>query len=443
MIDADSADITNTAAIEVRHLTKRYGKTRGVENINFPVRRGEIFGFIGPNGAGRSTTIRTLLGLIRRTSGTASILGLDIERDHVEIMRHVGYLPSEVFYYDGMCASYAASFCPDKDCSTRIEELPERLDLDLNRKIEDMSLGDRKKVGIIQGLMLSPDVLILDEPTSGLDPLMRRTFFDLIRQAALRPGGQHHEVLWCGGRRRRNNPAVDRCLPADCSGSSWHRNLNMATFAGFYGVLMFYIGIMIAAYAMHLGLNAVSRESVDGTYEFLFVRPRSRYSILASKLLAALICLLLFCTVNAISSVGGYLTLDRPAEGETASASDLTTNEPAVSTVCRLDDGLLMVGLVFLAMGAVLASLCRHPETASRIGNCSVLLCYLAGAVYDIFSDHACSWIARVLSPMRYWLPDQILDRVFSVPYGILALGIVVFALTSSLAVFGKRDLTA
>lgn len=219
-------------------------------------------------------------------------------------------------------------------------------------------------------------------------------------------------------------------------------NLNMATFAGFYGVLMFYIGIMIAAYAMHLGLNAVSRESVDGTYEFLFVRPRSRYSILASKLLAALICLLLFCMVNTISSVGGYLTLDRPAEGETASASGLT-NEPPCRLFVDWTMWLLMVGLVFLAVGAVLASLCEHPETASRIGNCSVLLCYLAAVAYDMFSDHACSWIARVLSPMRYWLPDQVLDGVFSVPYGILALGIVAFALTSSFAVFGKRDLTA
>lgn len=176
-------------AIAVSHLTKRYGKSRGIEDVSFDVRAGEIFGFIGPNGAGKSTTIRTLLGLIRKTSGDARILGLDITRDHVEIMRHVGYLPSEVFYYDGMRARdlfrYAASFYPG-DHTLRIKELTERLELDPSMKIEDMSLGNRKKVGIIQGLLHNPEVIILDEPTSGLDPLMQRNFFDLIREEAHR-----------------------------------------------------------------------------------------------------------------------------------------------------------------------------------------------------------------------------------------------------------------
>lgn len=176
-------------AITVSHLTKRYGKARGIEDVSFEVQPGEVFGFIGPNGAGKSTTIRTLLGLIRKTSGDAKILGLDIVRDHVEIMRHVGYLPSEVFYYDGMRArdlfTYAASFYPG-DHSMRIAELSERLELDPNMKIEDMSLGNRKKVGIIQGLLHNPEVIILDEPTSSLDPLMQRTFFDLIREESKR-----------------------------------------------------------------------------------------------------------------------------------------------------------------------------------------------------------------------------------------------------------------
>ncbi|OZG62728.1 ABC transporter [Bifidobacterium lemurum] len=175
-------------AIEIDHLTKRYGAARGIDDVSFTVYPGEIFGFIGPNGAGKSTTIRTLLGLIRKTSGQARVLGLDIERDHVDIMHHVGYLPSEVFYYDGMRAkdllAYAASFHPERDCAGRIRELAERLDLDLNRRIEDMSLGNRKKVGIIQGLLHSPEVIMLDEPTSGLDPLMQRTFFDVIREEA-------------------------------------------------------------------------------------------------------------------------------------------------------------------------------------------------------------------------------------------------------------------
>lgn len=172
-------------AICTHHLTKRYGKARGIEDVNLTVQQGEIFGFIGPNGAGKSTTIRTLLGLIRATSGDASILGLDYVRDRTHILEQVGYLPSEVHYYDGMRArdllQYAASFY-HVDCSRRAQELASRLDLDLNQKIEDMSLGNRKKVGIVQGLMHEPRLIILDEPTSGLDPLMQRTFFDIIRE---------------------------------------------------------------------------------------------------------------------------------------------------------------------------------------------------------------------------------------------------------------------
>lgn len=172
-------------AIDIRHLTKRYGKARGIEDVNLTVRQGEIFGFIGPNGAGKSTTIRTLLGLVRATSGEASILGCDYVHDRTRMLEQVGYLPSEVFYYDGMRArdllKYAASFY-QVDCSKRIAELAARLDLNLDQKIEDMSLGNRKKVGIVQGLMHSPRLLILDEPTSGLDPLVQRSFFDLIRE---------------------------------------------------------------------------------------------------------------------------------------------------------------------------------------------------------------------------------------------------------------------
>lgn len=171
--------------IQTRNLTKRYGKSRGIEDVTLEVNQGEIFGFIGPNGAGKSTTIRTLLGLIRKTSGQASIFGLDCEKQRTAILAEVGYLPSEVFYYDGMRArdllNYAASFYPN-DCTARIGELSERLELNLDQKIEDMSLGNRKKVGIVQGLLHSPKLIILDEPTSGLDPLMQRTFFDLIRE---------------------------------------------------------------------------------------------------------------------------------------------------------------------------------------------------------------------------------------------------------------------
>ena len=171
--------------IETKNLTKSYGKSRGIIDLNLNVKEGEIYGFIGPNGAGKSTTIRTLLSLIKKTSGEATIFGLDCEKDRVKILQNVGYLPSEIFYYDNMKAidllQYSASFYK-KDCTARIKELSQRLDLDLHKKIEDMSLGNKKKVGIIQGLLHDPSLIILDEPTSGLDPLMQRTFFQLIEE---------------------------------------------------------------------------------------------------------------------------------------------------------------------------------------------------------------------------------------------------------------------
>lgn len=174
-----------SAVIETKGLTKFYGKARGIENVDLCVEEGEVFGFIGPNGAGKSTTIRTLLSLIYKTSGEAKIFGLDSEKEKVEILKNVGYLPSEVFYYDNMKAidllKYSGSFY-EKDCTSRIRQLAEALELDLNRKIEDMSLGNKKKVGIIQGLLHSPKLIILDEPTSGLDPLMQHSFFELIQK---------------------------------------------------------------------------------------------------------------------------------------------------------------------------------------------------------------------------------------------------------------------
>lgn len=171
--------------IEIRDLTKMYGKARGVEGISFEVKEGEIFGFIGPNGAGKSTTIRTVLSLIYPTSGDVKIFGLDAIKDSKKIAQDIGYLPSEVFYYDKMrvkdLLNYSASFYK-KDCKKRIEELAHRLNLDLNKKIDDLSYGNKKKVGIVQGLLHSPKLIILDEPTGGLDPLMQQTFFDLLKE---------------------------------------------------------------------------------------------------------------------------------------------------------------------------------------------------------------------------------------------------------------------
>lgn len=170
-------------AIETNKLTKSYGKSRGIIDVDLKVEEGEIFGFIGPNGAGKSTTIRTLLGLIHKTSGEAKIFDLDCEKNKEEILMNVGYLPSEVFYYENMKAidllKYSESFYK-KNCSDKINYLAEELELDLNKKIEDMSLGNKKKVGIIQGLLHSPKLIVLDEPTSGLDPLIQKKFFDII-----------------------------------------------------------------------------------------------------------------------------------------------------------------------------------------------------------------------------------------------------------------------
>lgn len=169
--------------IELQQLTKTYGSARGINNLSFRVEEGEIFGFIGPNGAGKSTTIRTLLGLIYPTSGSAKIFGKDILLHGQEIKKEIGYLPSEVFYYDNMKVKdllhYSASFYK-KDCTKRMNELAALLELDVNKKIDDLSLGNKKKVGIVQGLLHEPRLIILDEPTSGLDPLMQQCFFELL-----------------------------------------------------------------------------------------------------------------------------------------------------------------------------------------------------------------------------------------------------------------------
>ncbi len=171
--------------VALNKLTKYYPHgARGIIDVSFQIETGEIFGFIGPNGAGKSTTIRTLLGLIYPTSGSAEIFGKDCIKFGHEIRKDIGYLPSEVFYYDNMrvleLLKYSASFYGKVDMA-HIKSLADAMDLDLNRKIDDLSYGNKKKVGIVQGLLHRPKLIILDEPTSGLDPLMQQTFFELIR----------------------------------------------------------------------------------------------------------------------------------------------------------------------------------------------------------------------------------------------------------------------
>jgi ABC-2 type transport system ATP-binding protein len=170
--------------IQTNKLTKYYKKhARGIIDVSLDIKKGEIFGFIGPNGSGKSTTVRTLLNLIFPTSGSGIIDGKDIVSESVLIRNQVGYIPSEVYFYEDMTVrnflEYAASF-HSADCTKRRNELIKRLELDLNRTIGELSFGNKKKVAIVQALQFSPNILILDEPTSGLDPFMQNTFFQLI-----------------------------------------------------------------------------------------------------------------------------------------------------------------------------------------------------------------------------------------------------------------------
>lgn len=171
--------------IQTRNLTKYYTRARGIIDMNLSVESGDIFGFIGPNGAGKSTTIRTLLGLISPTSGSARIFGKDIVRDHIDILSHIGYMPSEAMFYHGMRVDEVLRMSASlrgKKCHTETRRLCERFGLDTKKKVEELSLGNRKKVSIVCAFMHEPDLYILDEPTSGLDPLMQKAFFELIHE---------------------------------------------------------------------------------------------------------------------------------------------------------------------------------------------------------------------------------------------------------------------
>lgn len=172
-------------AIAAKGLTKYYGKTRGIEGLDLSVEEGEFFGFIGPNGAGKSTTIRTLLGLITPNRGNAKIFGKDIRTQKTAILRETGYLPSEALFYPGMKVKEVLRLSADlrkQDCSAAAEMLCERLKLDPSRKIDELSFGNRKKVGIVCALQSDPRLLILDEPTGGLDPLIQHEFFEILRE---------------------------------------------------------------------------------------------------------------------------------------------------------------------------------------------------------------------------------------------------------------------
>lgn len=172
-------------AICTEKLTKFYGKSRGIIDVDLTVEQGDFFGFIGPNGAGKSTTIRTLLGLIAPTGGSATVLGMDITKDTSKLLSRIGYLPGETVFYSDMRVRELLELSArlrKTDCAKEADILCQQLALDPSKKLRELSLGNRKKVGIVCALQHKPELYILDEPTSGLDPLMQRAFYDILKE---------------------------------------------------------------------------------------------------------------------------------------------------------------------------------------------------------------------------------------------------------------------
>ncbi|MBO7096958.1 MAG: ABC transporter ATP-binding protein [Lachnospiraceae bacterium] len=171
--------------IEIRNLTKSYGKNRGVIDVSLDVKKGDIFGFLGPNGAGKSTTIRSMLGFLKFSEGSIKILGMDSVKDHEEILKEVGYMPSEAWFYNTMKVSDVIKYAADVrglDCSEEAGKICEKLKVNTDKRIKELSLGNRKKVSIVCAMQHKPRLFIFDEPTSGLDPLVQKRFFELINE---------------------------------------------------------------------------------------------------------------------------------------------------------------------------------------------------------------------------------------------------------------------
>ena len=171
--------------LEINNLTKFYGSVLAVKDLSLTLKEEEIFGFIGPNGAGKSTTIRAIMNLIHKTEGTILFEGKVLKKDDIALKEQIGYLPSEIYLYEDMTVKeildYHASFYK-KDLKKRREDLVNRLKLDESKKIEDLSLGNLKKLGIVLAFMHEPKLLIFDEPTSGLDPMMQQVFYELLEE---------------------------------------------------------------------------------------------------------------------------------------------------------------------------------------------------------------------------------------------------------------------
>lgn len=171
--------------LKTENLTKYYGRFRGIENVNLTLEEGEKLGFIGQNGAGKSTFIRTALGYLKPNSGKTEIFGKDVLTHREEILADVGYMSSECVFYKGMkvkdVLSYSAKL-RKRDCSKEAKYYCERLQLDVNKKVEQLSLGNRKKLGIICAIQHNPKLYFFDEPTSGLDPVIQKKFFDILEE---------------------------------------------------------------------------------------------------------------------------------------------------------------------------------------------------------------------------------------------------------------------
>lgn len=171
------------AILEIKKLKKYYGDIRGVEDVNMKIKEGEVYGFIGPNGSGKSTTIKTIMSLINATSGNVYINGKELDKNDLEIKKVIGYLPSEIKLYDDLTAKEILDFHEsfyDKNLTKRRKDLVNLLKLDESKNIEELSLGNLKKLGIVLALMHEPKILILDEPTSGLDPIIQNIFYELL-----------------------------------------------------------------------------------------------------------------------------------------------------------------------------------------------------------------------------------------------------------------------
>lgn len=172
-------------AIKIQNLTKKYGRARGIEDINLEIEKGIVYGFIGPNGAGKSTTIKCIMNMIQKNSGEIYVGGEIVGNKNYNIKEKIGYLPSEIHLYEDLTVEkmfkYSASFYK-KDCSKKIEKLVKKLDIDISKKIDELSLGNLKKVGIVLALMHDPSFIIMDEATSGLDPLMQEVFYGILEE---------------------------------------------------------------------------------------------------------------------------------------------------------------------------------------------------------------------------------------------------------------------